>query len=36
MKDKIKHNYVKTSVEYGKLKPTIESRLTHKHFSFPL
>ena len=35
-KDKIKHNYVKMSVEYGKLKPTIESRLTHKHFSFPL
>ena len=32
-KDKIKHNYVKMSVEYGKLKPTIESRLTHKHIS---
>ena len=35
-KDKIKHNYVKMSVEYDKLKPTIESKLTHKHFSFPL
>ena len=35
-KDKIKHNYVKMSVEYDKLKPTIESKLNHKHFSFPL